>query len=142
MPHIDRPTRIFGWACLTGGALLSLASPLADPAADRSIDLLAARAANLALALCVPGLLGGVVGLAVATAGSAPDLSKVALTRREREIAQLAAQGLANKEIAERLFISSRTAENHLAKVYDKLGVHNRAELAAAVDKVLVPASA
>ena len=45
-------------------------------------------------------------------------------------------------KIAERLFISSRTAENHLAKVYDKLGVHNRAELAAAVDKVLVPASA
>ncbi len=62
------------------------------------------------------------------------DAGPVALTRREREIAMLAAQGLASKEIGERLFISRRTAENHLAKVYDKLGVRNRAELARVFD--------
>jgi DNA-binding CsgD family transcriptional regulator len=46
----------------------------------------------------------------------------------------LAAQGLASKEIGERLFISRRTAENHLAKVYDKLGVRTRSELARVLD--------
>ena len=46
----------------------------------------------------------------------------------------LAAQGLASKEIGERLYISRRTAENHLAKVYEKLGVRNRAELARVLD--------
>ena len=62
------------------------------------------------------------------------DAGPVTLTRREREIGLLAAQGLASKEIGERLFISRRTAENHLAKVYDKVGVRTRAELARVFD--------
>ena len=62
------------------------------------------------------------------------DAGPVTLTRREREIGILAAQGLASKEIGERLFISRRTAENHLAKVYDKVGVRTRAELARVFD--------
>lgn len=70
----------------------------------------------------------------VVTQASIVDIGPVALTRREREIAMLAAQGLASKEIGERLFISRRTAENHLAKVYDKLGVRTRAELARVMD--------
>ncbi|WP_327001711.1 helix-turn-helix transcriptional regulator [Dactylosporangium sp. NBC_01737] len=53
------------------------------------------------------------------------------LTRREREVAQLAARGLSNREIAVRLTVSGRTVENHLARVYLKLGVHGRAGLAA-----------
>lgn len=62
------------------------------------------------------------------------DAGPVPLTRRERDVAMLAAQGLASKEIGERLFISFRTAENHLARVYDKLGIRTRAELARALD--------
>ena len=62
------------------------------------------------------------------------DSGPTTLTRREREIGLLAAQGLASKEIGERLFISRRTAENHLAKVYDKLGVRTRAELSRVLD--------
>ncbi|MEQ1699944.1 MAG: LuxR C-terminal-related transcriptional regulator, partial [Ilumatobacteraceae bacterium] len=62
------------------------------------------------------------------------DAGPVTLTRREREIGMLAAQGLASKEIGERLFISRRTAENHIAKVYDKLGVRTRIELARVLD--------
>jgi len=68
------------------------------------------------------------------TADPIIDSGPVTLTRREREIGLLAAQGLASKEIGERLFISRRTAENHLAKVYDKLGVRTRAELARVLD--------
>ena len=55
------------------------------------------------------------------------------LTRREREVAALAGEGQANKEIAQRLDISTRTAENHLAMAYAKLGIHRRADLARAL---------
>jgi DNA-binding NarL/FixJ family response regulator len=57
------------------------------------------------------------------------------VTPREREIALLAADGVASKEIAEQLFLSVRTVNNHLQKVYTKLGVTSRAELAAALGR-------
>lgn len=53
------------------------------------------------------------------------------LTRREQEVAGLAARGLGNREIAESLVVSVRTVENHLQRVYEKLGVNDRASLAA-----------
>ncbi|MFF5343925.1 LuxR C-terminal-related transcriptional regulator [Streptomyces althioticus] len=53
-----------------------------------------------------------------------------ALTTREREVAALAAGGLPNREIADRLVVSVRTVENHLHRVYHKLGVVQRADLA------------
>jgi DNA-binding CsgD family transcriptional regulator/energy-coupling factor transporter ATP-binding protein EcfA2 len=53
----------------------------------------------------------------------------VPLTTREREIAQLAADGLPSRVIAERLFVSVRTVDNHLARIYTKLGVAGRSEL-------------
>jgi DNA-binding CsgD family transcriptional regulator len=52
------------------------------------------------------------------------------LTTREREIAELVGAGLANKEIAARLFVSVRTVESNLTKVYAKLAVRSRSELA------------
>ena len=53
----------------------------------------------------------------------------VALTAREREIAGLAVDGLPSRVIAERLFVSVRTVDNHLARIYAKLGVRGRSEL-------------
>jgi len=53
------------------------------------------------------------------------------LTRREREVAALVAEGLTNREIASRLFISERTAESHVEQVRGKLGFHSRAQIAA-----------
>jgi DNA-binding CsgD family transcriptional regulator len=52
------------------------------------------------------------------------------LTRREREIAELAAAGLSNADIAEKLFLSRRTVENQLQRAYTKLGVSTRSALA------------
>jgi DNA-binding CsgD family transcriptional regulator len=51
------------------------------------------------------------------------------LTPREMEVAQLAAQGKRNSEIARDLHISVRTVETHLANIYAKLNVRSRAEL-------------
>jgi DNA-binding CsgD family transcriptional regulator len=56
-----------------------------------------------------------------------------ALTPREAEVAGLAAGGFADREIAARLFVSVRTVESHLARVYRKLGVGSRTQLANAL---------
>jgi DNA-binding CsgD family transcriptional regulator len=53
------------------------------------------------------------------------------LTENERLVAQLAAGGLTNRDIAARLFLSRRTVEANLARAYRKLGIHSRAELGA-----------
>jgi DNA-binding CsgD family transcriptional regulator len=55
------------------------------------------------------------------------------LTRREREVAALAARGLSNRDIAELLVVSVRTVENQLHRVYAKLAVGGRDELASAL---------
>jgi DNA-binding CsgD family transcriptional regulator len=60
--------------------------------------------------------------------------ARAVLTPREIEIARLASAGLANKEIAARLYLSYRTVENRLHAVYEKLGVDGRAELAQALE--------
>ena len=58
------------------------------------------------------------------------------LTAREREIAQLAAARVRSKEIAERLGLSVRTVDNHLGRVFRKLGIQGRDELFAALEAV------
>jgi DNA-binding NarL/FixJ family response regulator len=55
------------------------------------------------------------------------------LTAQERQIAGLARDGLSSREIAARLFLSPRTVERHLRKVFNKLGIHSRRELAKAL---------
>jgi DNA-binding NarL/FixJ family response regulator len=51
-----------------------------------------------------------------------------ALTAREREILNLLARGRSNRDIAEELFITNKTVKNHLSRIYEKIGVHSRAE--------------
>jgi DNA-binding CsgD family transcriptional regulator/tetratricopeptide (TPR) repeat protein len=56
-----------------------------------------------------------------------------ALSVRERELSDLVAAGLTNRQIAARLFLSEKTVESHLSKAFAKVGVSGRAALAAAV---------
>lgn len=64
--------------------------------------------------------------------------SDTELTRTERAVADLVAQGLSNPQIAQRLFISRHTAQTHLKHIFNKLRVTSRAELAAHITKQVV----
>lgn len=90
---------------------------------SRKATAATARAAALA-AQCEGARTPLLSGLA-STSGS--------LTRREQEIALMAAAGNTSKAISERLTLSVRTVSNHLQRVYLKLGVRNRAELVEAL---------
>jgi len=53
------------------------------------------------------------------------------LTPRELEVLELLAAGLSNREVADKLVISSQTVKKHTGNIYAKLGVHSRAAAAA-----------
>jgi DNA-binding NarL/FixJ family response regulator len=82
--------------------------------------------------------------LAAASAGGRDGeiLVELQLSRREWEIFRQAATGLSNKELAARLAISEATVKAHLTRIFQKLGLRGRAELAAMYHGVAVPASA
>jgi DNA-binding NarL/FixJ family response regulator len=58
----------------------------------------------------------------------APDTHPAGLSAREVEVLRLVATGLTNAEVAEKLFLSSRTVDWHLGSIYRKLGSHSRTE--------------
>jgi DNA-binding NarL/FixJ family response regulator len=63
------------------------------------------------------------------TTGKLPADPYQSLTNREREVLQMAAEGLTTSEIAKRLSISPRTAELHRGRMMNKLGLHNQTDL-------------
>ena len=100
----------------------------------------AIRVGDPALAERLAALLGQVPGLRVAAEREAADLvltlaetggGFAALTAREREVVQLLAEGLSNKEIAVRLGISPDTAKFHVGRVIDKLDATGRTDAVA-----------
>jgi DNA-binding CsgD family transcriptional regulator len=64
--------------------------------------------------------------------GHEPDIDL--LSPQELQIARLAAEGLSNREIGERLFLSHRTVGSHLYRIFPKLGITSRAQLATRID--------
>jgi non-specific serine/threonine protein kinase len=66
-----------------------------------------------------------------ATAAGGPADRAAKLTRRERQVAELVAQGLSNRQIATKLVISQRTAQGHVENILTKLGFTSRAQIAA-----------
>jgi len=96
------------------------ASVLHADSGARSASVAAASLANRLAAEC-----GGARTPALVTAAQ-----PLPLTAREREIANLVAAGLSNKEIADRLFVSVRTVEGHVYRACTKLDVADRSEIA------------
>jgi DNA-binding CsgD family transcriptional regulator len=80
----------------------------------------------------------GTVGASIWEQRAAAELARIGgrapsageLTPVERRVAELVAAGRSNKEIAGALYLSTRTVEGHLSRVYGKLGIHSRVELA------------
>lgn len=64
------------------------------------------------------------------TMATAPDPEKDKLTRREIEVIALIAEGLNNKEIADKLFISEKTVKNHVSNLFKKINVSDRTQAA------------
>jgi DNA-binding NarL/FixJ family response regulator len=58
------------------------------------------------------------------------------LTPSEQRVAELAATGMTNRDVAATLFISPKTVEHNLARVYRKLGIRSRAELGRRIDEL------
>jgi DNA-binding NarL/FixJ family response regulator len=61
------------------------------------------------------------------------------LTETQQQVATLAATGLTNKQIAAQMFMSPKTVEANLSKVYEKVGVHSRTQLAAQITRTGSP---
>ena len=68
-------------------------------------------------------------------AGGRAEEAEPALTEREREVVELVARGLTNREIGGRIFVSESTVKFHVRNVMRKLGVRHRAEVAYAAGK-------
>jgi DNA-binding NarL/FixJ family response regulator len=75
------------------------------------------------------------LGISRSRAGARPaKRGAEALSRREREVAELVAEGRTNKEIARSLFVSEKTVEKHVSGIFRKLGVGRRAAVGAKLD--------
>jgi DNA-binding CsgD family transcriptional regulator len=116
----------FDWAT----ALLRRGLPRDRERASAMLEAAARGAAELGME---PLRQAAIDALATLKRGRSP------LTDREMEVAGLVAEGLTNKEVATRLRLSVRTAENHVLNVMNKLGLDNRAQLAAWFTRTRAP---
>jgi len=145
----EAAARLFGAAEAALEALGSAFSPANRTDYDRSLGALrtelegdrlaAAWAAGRALSLddaltLARALADGAGGARSVEAARRPAAPIGDLTAREREVAGLLARGLTNRQVAEALVITEKTAANHVQRVMDKLDLHSRARIAARAD--------
>jgi DNA-binding NarL/FixJ family response regulator len=121
-------------------ARLELARALAPVAPEAAVDV-ARRARNELDALGAAREADAAAALmrSLGAKGRAGPKGVGLLSRREVEVLRLLGEGLSNRAIAERLFISPKTAEHHVSRIYSKLGLRSRAEAAAYAVKHLGP---
>jgi DNA-binding CsgD family transcriptional regulator len=96
----------------------TLQGPGASPETRRRADAMRERAS-------------GILRIFGIAPGTAPPVSAAPLTEREREIADLVAQGLSNATVAKRLYLSPATIASHVSSILRKLGFSSRVEIAA-----------
>jgi len=99
-----------------------------------------AEGADVIPAALTRTLLSHIVDQAVVRSTAAV-LEAVQMTKREREITSLIAEGLSNKEIAQRLNIATYTVKSHVHNILEKLALHSRLQIAAHAHKSIAPTS-
>jgi NarL family two-component system response regulator YdfI len=119
----DRPGGVWSTEALRSGVRAILP---ADVPPDQLVAALQAASAGLVV-LHPSDVNAALPAAATATSQSLAELAEP-LTRREREVLQMLAAGLGNKEIAARLNISDHTAKFHVASILGKLGASTRTE--------------
>jgi ATP/maltotriose-dependent transcriptional regulator MalT len=144
--EFELAARLFGSAEATLEELGTLPTPANRADHERGLATLAAGApAELVAAerrigrdLPLEGALeqARVLARDAVTPGAVPQPVAGGLTEREREVAMLMARGLRNRDIADVLVITPKTAANHVQRVLDKLGVRSRTEVAARAEEL------
>ncbi|MEU7467524.1 HD domain-containing phosphohydrolase [Streptomyces sp. NPDC044984] len=133
-PHLSQAGRIL--------AAADVFAALTEPRAHRDGHSPEAAAALLQEQASAGALDSGACAVVLRAAGLSPARTghPAGLTDREVEVLKLAARGLTNQRIGERLFISGRTVGHHLAHIYDRTGRRTRAGVAVfAMEHQLLP---
>ena len=105
-------------------------------AVNMAIGVRPVLAAGAAIAVLAVRLVAGLAWprpapAVVPTSHDHPTASGSMLSRRELEVAALVADGLSNREIGDKLFITERTVDNHVQHIFNKLNSNSRAQIAA-----------
>lgn len=116
-----------------GGSLVPLLAPVHQLASERLRHNLGERRYTAAVARGQSFSSSDAVAIALAERkqSSTTVIGAPALTKREREVADLIAEGLSNKDIAGTLFIARRTVEGHVENIMNKFGYNARSQIAA-----------
>ena len=105
---------------------------LKDATVEQFVDTITAVAdGNSVLPPMLTGTLFTHVAAHAVSRGKRVAKAAVRMTAREREVVELIAEGLSNKEIAERLHIATHTVKSHVHNILEKLALHTRLEVAA-----------
>ena len=110
-------------ACIEAGAAGYV---LKDATFDYLVETI--RSADRGETFCSPRMAASLFSRVAELAGDRIPLTSIKLTPREIEVVNRIAEGLSNKEIAQRLSIEEQTVKNHVHNILDKLQLHNRLE--------------
>jgi len=120
-----------------GASLIPILAPMIAQAEESAIEALGASKfeteVNAGKRLSRDEAIRAALGepARVAAAATANGEARALLGKREADVARLVAEGLSNKQIGARLFISERTVDSHVRSILNKLGANSRAQIAA-----------